>query len=225
MNTDRVIDALAQDLAPAPPLASPWLRTAWWLLGAGVFLAAMTLAMASPSEVAMNMSDWPFVFYQAIAVLTGMMAAGATFASTVPGDSGRSVRLATVLAAFWAGSLAIGAAHEWTGNGVDLAAPGEWGCVAMIALGGGFMALMLGLMLRRGAPLTPRRTIALAMLAGGGLANVGACVSHAHTISAVVLVWHGATVLTLVAAGAWAGRLVFSWNRSRRLNRPLHGGL
>jgi hypothetical protein len=218
MNTDRLIEALAQNLAPAPALASPWLRAGLWLLGAGVFLAVTTLTMASPSEVAMNVSDWPFVFYQAIAVLSGVMAAGATFASTVPGDSGRSIRLATVLAAIWAGSLAIGAVHEWTGSGVDLAAPGEWGCVAMIALGGGFMALMLGLMLRRGAPLTPRRTTALAMLAGAGLANVGACVSHAHPISAVVLVWHGATVLTLVAAGAWAGRLLFSWDRTRRLN-------
>jgi hypothetical protein len=225
MNTDRLIDALAEDLAPAPPLPSPWLRAARWLLGAGVFLAVMILTMASPSEVATNVSDWPFVFYQAIAVLTGVMAAGATFASTVPGDSGRSVRLATVLAAIWAGSLAIGAVHEWTGNGMNLAARGEWGCVAMIVLGGGFMALMLGLMLRRGAPLTPRLTSALAMLAGAGLANVGACVSHAHTFSAIVLVWHGATVLTLVAAGALAGRWVFSWHRSRRLNRLLQGGL
>lgn len=218
MNTDRLIDSLAQDLVPAPPLASPWLRAAWWVLGAGVFLAAMTVTMASPSEVAMNVSDWQFVYYQAIAIVTGVVAAGATFASTVPGDSGRSVRVAAVLAATWTGSLAVGAVHEWTGNGVELATPAEWGCVAMIVVGGGLMALMLGLMLRRGAPLTPRLTTALAMLAGTGLANVGACISHAHTAIAVVLVWHGGTVLTLVAAGAWAGPSVFSWHRSRHPN-------
>ena len=87
----------------------------------------------------------------------------------------------------------------------------------MIALGGALPALGMALMLRQGAPMTPRVTTALAVLAAAGLANVVACVSHPHATSAVVLIWHGATVLSLIVLSAWAGHFVFSWERIRHL--------
>ena len=70
-----------------------------------------------------------------------------------------------------------------------------------------------------GPPVQPARNKKL-ILAAAGLANVGACISsHPHTSSAVVLLWHGATVTALTAAGAWAGPQFFSWQRLRHLSR------
>lgn len=89
----------------------------------------------------------------------------------------------------------------------------------MIGLGGALPAWAMARMLRYGAPLTPRVTSALVALAAAGLANVGACISHPHPSSAVVLLWHGATVAALVAASAWAGQHLISWERLRRLSR------
>ena len=83
----------------------------------------------------------------------------------------------------------------------------------MIALGSALPALGMMLMLRRGAPLTPRVTTALAVLAAAALANVGVCVSHPHPSTAVVLIWHGATLLVLVATSSWAGRSLLAWDR------------
>ena len=100
---------------------------------------------------------------------------------------------------------------------VGLAPQREWLCVAMIAIGGALPALGMALKLRHGAPLTPRITMALAVLAAAGLANVGACVSHPHPSSAVVLIWHGVTVLSLVAVSS-GGTSVLSWDRLRHLN-------
>jgi hypothetical protein len=44
------------------------------------------------------------------------------------------------------------------------------------------------------------------VVAIASLANITACVSHPHPGSAVILVWHGATIATLAALGAWGAR-------------------
>ena len=71
MNTDRLIESLARDLAPAPALRAPSTRAAWWLLGAGGLSGYLTLMMTSGADVAANGISWSFVFPQVAAVLTG----------------------------------------------------------------------------------------------------------------------------------------------------------
>jgi hypothetical protein len=213
MNTERLIDTLARDLTPAPPLSRPWVRSAWWLLGAGAYLSVLTLMMASPAEVAANGRGWAFAF-QVAAILTAATAAGAAFASTVPGSPCRIFLLPGLAAMIWVGSLAARAVQEWSRGGVSLTAPGEWPCVAMIVFGSALPVLAMTIMLRRGAPLTPDLTAGLAMLATTSLASVSACLSHPHPSAAVILVWHGITILALVAMAARAGRGVLKWNTS-----------
>jgi hypothetical protein len=219
IKTDDFIEQLARDVRAIAPLRRPWLRAASWMLGALVYMAVLTLMMTSSGDVTVNGTGWRFLFPQVAATLVSAAAAAAAFASVIPGASARVLLWPAAALAVWLGSLFIGSLQEWQAIGAaDLAPQGEWLCVAMIALGGALPALAMALMLRHGAPLTPRVTTALAVLAAAGLANVGACVSHPHTSSAVVLIWHGATVLSLVAVGAWAGRSVLSWDRIRQLN-------
>ena len=75
--------------------------------------------------------------------------------------------------------------------------------------------LVLTVMLRRGAPLNPAATAALAALAVGAMANVGACLSLPHANNAITLVWHGGVVLVLAAVAALTARLVFRWSAAR----------
>lgn len=66
----------------------------------------------------------------------------------------------------------------------------------------------LSVMLRRGAPLSPAWTGALAALAVATLANVGACLSLPHANGAVTFVWMGVEaglVSSLVRDGDLAG--------------------
>jgi hypothetical protein len=219
MKTDDFIERLARDVEAVTPLQRPWLRAATWLLGAFVYMGALTLMMTSSSDVATNTTGWWFLLPQVAAIAVSAAAAAAAFASVVPGASPRVLLWPAAAVVVWLGSLLIGSLQEWQAIGtVGLAPQREWLCVAMIALGGALPALGMTLMLRHGAPLTPRMTTALAVLAAAGLANVGACVSHPHTSSVVVLIWHGATILTLVAVSSWAGRSVLSWDRLRHLN-------
>jgi Negative regulator of sigma F len=72
-------------------------------------------------------------------------------------------------------------------------------------------------MLRRGAPLTPRATLALAALAPAGLATVVACVSNPHASRGVMLFWHGSIVLMLMAVAAGLGASMLTWASRRRV--------
>ena len=74
----------------------------------------------------------------------------------------------------------------------------------MILVGAAPTAMMVT-MLRRGAALRPRLTLALAGLAVGGLANVAMQMFHQSEISLMVLVWHLGAVAMLTAPGRIPG--------------------
>jgi len=219
MKTDDFIEQLARGITPVAPFPQPWRRAAVWLMGAAAYFAALSVMMTSSADVSVT-NVWQFLLPQVAAVGVSAAAAAAAFTSIVPGASSRVLLWPSTVLALWIGILLFGSVQEWQTTGAAGLAPWrEWLCVAMIGLGGALPAWAMARMLRFGAPLTPRVTSALVALAAAGLANVGACISHPHTSSAVVLLWHGATIATLVAMSAWAGEHVFSWERLRGRSR------
>lgn len=219
MQTDDFIEQLARGVEPVAPLQRPWRRAATWLIGAAVYIGLLAMMMTSSADVGANSDAWRFLLPQIAAITVSGAAAAAAFASMIPGASSRVLFWPVVAVAAWVGILLVASLQEWQTTGAaGLAPQREWLCVAMIGVGGALPALAMARMLRHGAPLTPRATSALVMLAATGLANIGACISQPHTSSAVVLIWHGTTVAALVAASAWAGRFVFSWERLRHLS-------
>ena len=215
MKTDDFIEGLARSVEPVAPLQRPWRRATMWFVGAVVYLGMLSVMMSS--GMTFTGIELPDLLAHVAAIGVSAAAAAAAFASVIPGASTRALPWPVVAVTVWVGMLLVGSLHEWqTLGAVDLGSQREWRCVAMIALGGAVPALGMAFMLRDGAPLMPRTTMALAVLAAAGLANVGACVSHPHPSSAAILIWHGATVLSLVAASALLGRVVLSWGRIRQ---------
>jgi hypothetical protein len=217
MKTDDLIEQLARGVEPVVPLQGPWRRAATWLVGAAVYIGVLASMMTSSANVTANGVAWRFLLPQVASIVVSGAAAAAAFASMVPGVSSRVLLWPAGAVVVWIGTLLVGSVQEWQtiGSAGGLAQQREWLCVATIGVGGALPALAMARMLRHGAPLTPRATGALVTLAAAGLANVGACISHPHASSAVVLVWHGATVLALVGISGWAGPRVFSWDRVR----------
>jgi hypothetical protein len=128
----------------------------------------------------------------------------------VPGARGAAV-WAALAALVWLASLA--AAAPWQSGATLLANQHEWACVAFIGLGGLPLLAATGVALRRGAPLRPATTGALAALAVGALASVGACWSLPHPDNGVTLVWHGAAGLSFMLLGAAGAHVVLRWPR------------
>ena len=206
MNTDHLIARLAREVAPVRPLRSPWRRAAGWLAGTFLFLGLMTAAMASRDSLA-SIGGRLFVVQQILVLVAGVAAAAAAFASVIPGYSRRTLYFAAAALGLWLVSLAAGALQESPASARAAVAAGrEWPCVAMM-IGGGFLpAAAMAAMLRRGVPIAPRVTATLAVFAAAGLANISACLAHPHVSSAAIIVWHGGTLLTLLAVAAWTGR-------------------
>jgi hypothetical protein len=219
MNTNDLIEELAKNLAPVEPLWRSGRRAAVWLIGAAVYVGVLVLAMSEPDGAA-NLIDASVALPQLAAIVTGVLAATAAFASVVPGRSMRVLVWPAIAALVWLGTLIIGARLDQPT--AILAAEHEWLCVGLILFGGAPLLAWLAVMLRRGAPLNPAVTAALAAIAVGTLANVGACVWRPHTNEEITLVWHGGTILVLALVCIWGARFVLTWGaagRSARVQR------
>lgn len=212
IDTQQLIEQLAGGVEPVARLPAPWLRTALWLGFAAIDVALFVLAMSPRQDLGRAVGDPAFMTEQLAALATGVTAGFAAFASVVPGSKRRIALLPLLPLAAWLGSLGTGCAASWIQRGpAGLTLTPDFACLPAIALIGLPPAVIIALMLRRGAPLTPHRTAALAGLAAAGLGNFGLRLCHAQDASLMVLVWQVGAVFVLTAAAAIAGRWVLGW--------------
>jgi hypothetical protein len=194
------------------PLARPWARAAAWL-GIAVPSALLVVVMISVQ------GDWVprlllprVVGEEAFALTTGILAAIAAFTSVVPGYDRRVLFLPLVPLVLWLGGLGQGSVRDWlqlTSHGFSMRT--EWVCLPATIMAGAIPAMAMAVMLRRGAPLTPRLSALLGGLAAAGLGNLGVCVTHHAYGSVLVLVWHVTIVVALTVIVGSAGRHLLSW--------------
>jgi hypothetical protein len=212
MKTDELIDRLGRDVTVVKPLRAPRTRTIVWLLWAAVYLvvvAVMMLTMMSPARVTVTPL---YLLQQGAALVTGIAAARAAFASVVPGASTRVWVQAAGSAAVWVVFLLWqGILDVHTSGTLGASRETDWPCVASIAIGALVLGGPLVWMLRRGAPLTPRTTALLAGSAALSFANIEACVTRPHAFAMTVLLWHGGTITLVVALFAGMGRRWLRW--------------
>lgn len=211
MNTDDLIEGLANDLAPVRPLSRPERRAAGWLVGSILYftlLAYVSLRFGSGVDGV----DTRLLISQLIGVVAGVLAAVAAFASVIPGYSRRVLIWPAIATATWLAVFAYGALTAGSERAV-VASQSEWFCVGVILIGGSPLVAALAVMLRRGAPLNPALTALLGALAVGLLANFGACVSRPHVEDAATLVWHGGAIVALALVCTAGARFVLRWRR------------
>jgi hypothetical protein len=208
MKTDELIEHLARNVTPVAPWPKPARRALVWWLGAVVYIVALAAVMTRGGLLASGEARaW---LPQAAALVASLVAVHGAFVSVVPGRATSPTVALAVAGLVWLGTLFAASGWAVPAAGI-VAAQHEWACVALIAIGGAPLMIVLAAGLRRGAPLSPATTAALVALAAGTLANVGACWSLPHASNESTLVWHGGAVAALVVAGALAGRRFFKW--------------
>jgi hypothetical protein len=212
MDTDKLIEHLAQAREPVRPLLPPWIRTAIWLALVVPYIAVAVVLMSPRADLAAKLGDARFLIEQIAALLTGISAAAAALATTIPGFDRRIVLFPLLPLAVWLASLGQGCLRDWIELGPDgLSLRPDWICFPAIVLVGAGPAIVIAVMLRRGAPLTPHLSAALGGLAAAGLGNFGLRFFHPQDASLMVLVWQFGTVFVLSAVAAWAGRFLLNW--------------
>jgi hypothetical protein len=219
-DTDQLIEHLAQAREPVRPLLRPWIRTAIWLALAVPYIAVVVLVMSPRADLAGKLGDARFLVEQIATLLTGITAAAAALATTIPGFDRRVILLPILPLAVWLASLGQGCLQDWIELGpTGLSIRPDWICFPAIALVGAGPAIVVAVMLRRGAPLTPHLSAALGGLAAAGFGNFGLRFFHPQDASLMVLVWQFGTVFVLSAAAAWAGRYLLNWHSLARRSR------
>jgi hypothetical protein len=212
METETLIQRLAQSSDPVARLPRPSTRSALWLALAIPYVALVVLVMSPRSDLVAKLSDTAYVVEQVAALATGITAGLAAFASIVPGFDRRILLLPVLPLAAWFGSVGLGCVRSWAQLGPDgLSLQSDWICFPAIVLVSMVPAIALAVMLRRGAPLTPHLTAALGGSAAAGLGNFGLRLFHPQDASIMVLVWQMGTVFILTVLAGWSGRLLLNW--------------
>lgn len=212
-DTDDLIRRLAANAPVVRSLADPWRRTAVWLASAlGVVLI---LVLLSPRpDLASQVTNPRFLAETLTALMTGIAAAIAALTTVVPGRRRKATLMALVPLAAWLGVIGQGCVHDWTQLGPrGRLLHTDWGCFPAILITGALPTVVMAMMLRRGAPLTPTLSMALGGLAAAAIADFGLRFHH-HEAGVMVLVWHLGAVSLLTALAGRAGRHVLRWPSS-----------
>ena len=211
-DTTRLIQQLAGNVQPVRPLRRPWMRTVAWLAVSIPYVAIIVLVLTPRHDLILKLRETRYIVEQIAALAAGMGAAAAAFASTVPGYNRKFLILSLLPSIGWLGTLGHGCIRDWLQFGIGgLTIEPDWMCLPAIALIGALPAITISVMLRRGAPLTPHLTSALAGLAAAGLGSFGLRCTESHDAGIMVLVWQVGSVVLLSALAASAGRNLLNW--------------
>jgi hypothetical protein len=213
-DTRQLIRRLVANVTAVRPLPHPWIRATVWCGVSLPVVGVIVLAMSPSTESAWAHVDRRMMLQQLAALATGVTAAAAAFATTVPGYRRWIVLLPLVPLAVWLGALGQWCIQDGFVSGSSpWSFLAHWGCLPATMLVGAYPAAAMVMMLRRGAPLTPRLTTVLGAVAAGGLGNFGVRFVHAADASVVVLAWHFSGVFVLSVLSASAGRSLFDWRQ------------
>lgn len=212
MDTNDLIRRLSATAAPIRRLPPPSVRTGCWLAMALPAVAVVVMMMSPRDDLASKLTESRFVIEQVAALLTAVSAALAAFCLIVPGQSRWVATLPAVPLALWLGTLGDGCLRYWLQPSAD--GPqiySDWICLPAIALVGVVPALAMVIMLRRGAPLAPRMTVALGALAAAALGNFGLRLFHTQDASLMVLVWQFGSVALWSALASFKAEHILRW--------------
>lgn len=218
MDTNEFINRLVADLRPVRPLMRPWTRAMLWLAIALPYVAAVVWSKLMMVDAAQVGADTRFIIEQTATLATALTAAIAAFCSAIPGFDRRLLLLPLAPLGLWLASVGHGCVQDWLRLGADgLTIRLDWDCLPMAAIIGIVPAAAIVAMLRRGAPLRPRLTLALAALAVASVANFGLQFAHVRDASIMVLIWHLGAAAIVSALGGWLGERVLGWRPDRSL--------
>ncbi len=210
--TPDLIDSLVADAAPVRRLRAPALRAGGWLLLAALVLALVATTRGVRPDLAQAMSRPVFVVSVAAALLTGVLATVAAFLASVPGWSRRWLLLPLPALAAWMATIGYGCLTDWVRIGPNGVSLGETArCFGTLALVGVPLSLLMLVMLRHVARLSPTPVAMTASLAVAALTATALSVLHPLDASVMILIWNiGVAALFAAASGLW-GRQLLGW--------------
>lgn len=212
MRSEDLIRALASEAKPVRRLAHPAWRVMYWLSISLLYVAAVVLVMGLRPDIGVKLGEPRFIIEISAALLTAVMAAAAAFCAGCPGRPLWERFAPLPMLALWLGSLGAGCWQDWLRWGANgLTLQPDFVCFPNIVMAGLVPGALILYMIRRGAPLAPMLTTALAALAASALGAAALRLYHAHDASIMILVWQFGSVAIITGLGALIGRKLLHW--------------
>ncbi|CAN7778807.1 NrsF family protein [Variovorax sp. LjRoot178] len=206
IKTSHLIEALAADARPVRRLRPPVLRAALWLLLAALIFGLLAVGHGVRPDLAQRLEQPDFIVGTAAALLTGVLAAVASFMLNLP-DRSRGWALLPVPALLvWMATLGYGCLVNWVSIGPYGVQVGETArCFATVLMTSLPLSLAMLAMLRHGAVLSASTVSLTGSLAVAAITATAMSIFHSLDASVMILVWNLGTAVLIVALGRWLG--------------------
>jgi hypothetical protein len=206
MRSEDLIHRLAADLRPVRPAPHPALATAAWLAIVAAVIGLAVLVSGPRHDLADRLAggfDLPQI---AAALATGVLAAFAAFELALPERSRHWALLPLPAAAAWFATMGWGCLQDLARIGPEALRIGmSVPCLVFIAGLGVPLTIAMLWLARHAAWLRAGPVAALGGLSAAALASVGLSFIHYLDAAAMVLAWHGMSVLVVTGLAALLG--------------------
>lgn len=212
ISTPDLIDSLVADAKPVRRLPPPAVRALCWLAFAALMLALIAVGHGVRPDLMLKLRQPVFLTGVAAALLTGILAAMASFIVSVPGRSRRWLLLPAPAVAVWMSTVGYGCLTDWVSVGPEGMSLGETArCFATLAITGVPLSLAMLIMLRYVARLSPAPVAMTGSLAVAAMTAVALSLFHPLEATVMILLWNfGVAALFLAFSGLYGKRL-FEW--------------
>lgn len=210
--TTDLIESLAADATPVRRLRPPFVRAGLWLLLAFSILLLFGAVHGVRANLMERLQEPIFATGVTASLMTGVLAAVATFMSGIPGRSRHWVLLPAPSLGLWLSTIGYGGLTNWVrlGPGGIPAGPTLECFATLVAISVPLSLVMLA-MLRYVAAMTPMAAAMVGSLAVSAVAATGLMLFHELDATVMVLIWNLGTTILIAALAGLFGRMAFSW--------------
>jgi hypothetical protein len=212
ITTPDLIDSLAASATPVRRLRPPLVRAALWLGLAGFILGLLAVGHGFRPDLAERLHQSMFVMTLIASLITGVLAAVASFMVSLPDRSRLWLALPLPALLAWLSTIGYGCLTDWVSIQPDGLRMGEAArCFATLVLTSLPLSLVMLVMLRYAAPLRPAAVTMMGGLAVAAITATALSLFHSLDATVMVLVWNLGTAALIVTLGGVLGPRMFSW--------------
>ncbi|HME29869.1 MAG TPA: DUF1109 domain-containing protein [Pseudolabrys sp.] len=214
--TPDLIDALVECATPVRRLRPPLVRAALWLLLAALVLVLIVTGHGLRPDIAERLRQPVFVLSMIAALMTGVLAAIASFQISLPDRSRWWLLLPAPALTVWLSTIGYGCLSDWVSVGPNDNRIGETvRCFVTLLLTSVPLSIAMLVMLRYAALLRPTESSAMSGLAVAAITAVSLSLVHDLDASSTILVWNLGVAVLIAGLACLFGRRMFAWTASR----------
>jgi hypothetical protein len=214
--TSDFIDTLVEQAGPVRRLGPPLVRASLWVALAAFVLILIAIGDGLRPDIAARLQQPVFILSMAAALVTGLLAALASFELSLPDRSRWWILLPVPALAVWVSTLGYGCLTDWVDIGPNGLQIGEAvRCFATLLLTSVPLSVAILVMLRYAARLRSTEVSLMSGIAVASMTTFALSLVHDLDASVMILVWNLGVALLIAGLASLFGQSLFSWMASR----------